>query len=218
MTINFKERNVIKVCRIDVEDFKLEDLDHTMWEVAPKIEINHYWSGEEAPIERHMSAKLLWSNNALFIKFLCNQREPLVINSEPQLQQKTIGLWERDVCEIFIASNPEEPERYLEFEAAPTGEWLDLAIHQMASSRETDWNFHSGMTTKTLIEEDKITISICIPWSAFGYIPKLGERWLTNLFRCVGGGSNRGYLAWQPTYTPQPNFHVPSRFGWMEFI
>ena len=40
-----------------------------------------------------------------------------------------MGLWDRDVCEIFIAPDEHVIERYFEFEAAPTGEWLDVAIH-----------------------------------------------------------------------------------------
>jgi hypothetical protein len=26
------------------------------------------------------------------------------------------------------------------------------------------------------------------------------------------------YLAWQPTYTAAPSFHVPEVFGWLEFV
>ncbi|MGH9959146.1 MAG: carbohydrate-binding family 9-like protein [Pyrinomonadaceae bacterium] len=37
------------------------------------------------------------------------------------------------------------------------------------------------------------------------------------MFRCVGTGKDRGYLAWQPTRTEQPNFHIPKVFGWLIF-
>jgi hypothetical protein len=41
--------------------------------------------------------------------------------------------------------------------------------------------------------------------------------WRINLFRCVGVGDDR-YLAWQPTYTAEPSFHVPEVFGWLDFL
>ncbi len=128
-----------------------------------------------------------------------------------------MGLWDRDVCEIFIAPDTAVPERYLEFEAAPTGEWLDVAIHWMPNKRESDWEFHSGMTTAARAEKDRVIIAMRIPWDDWIHKPQVGERWRVNLFRCVGAGETRGYLAWQPTRTSQPNFHLPQAFGWLIF-
>jgi hypothetical protein len=48
--------------------------------------------------------------------------------------------------------------------------------------------------------------------------PKSGDVWLGNLLRCVGRDPDRGYLAWQPTMTEKPNFHVPEKFGEFEFV
>ena len=128
-----------------------------------------------------------------------------------------MGLWDRDVCEIFIAPDPQVVERYFEFEAAPTGEWLDVAIHWMPDKRESDWKFDSHMTTSSHSLEGSITISIRIPWNHWIHEPQKGERWRVNLFRCVGKDPNRGYLAWQPTRTPEPGFHLPQVFGWLLF-
>jgi len=41
--------------------------------------------------------------------------------------------------------------------------------------------------------------------------------WGVNFFRVEGREEPRGYYAWQPTHTPQPNFHVPGAFGRMRF-
>ena len=187
------------------------------WEHAQAVRIEHYWSGAKAPAGRQAEARILWSSKALHVRFVCNQAEPLVISSAPQTARKTRGLWDRDVCEIFIAPDPQAVERYLEFEAAPTGEWLDLAIHWTAEKREADWAFNSHMTTAAQIEKDRITVAIRIPWNHWIHEPQQGERWRVNLFRCVGAGETRGYLAWQPTRTSEPNFHVPQVFGWLHF-
>ena len=193
------------------------DLDHAEWEKADPVRLTRYWSGEEAPAGRHAEARLLWSEEALNVRFLCHQAEPLVVNATPVVDQKTPGLWERDVCEIFIAPEEGEPERYFEFEAAPTGEWLDLAIHLRPGGREANWHFHSGMTAAGRISEGLVTIAMRLPWAGIGLWPRAGERRRVNLFRCVGRGEGRGYLAWRPTLTVQPNFHVPQRFGWLYF-
>jgi hypothetical protein len=176
-----------------------------------------YWSGEDAPKARQTEARLIWSEEALCVRFICSQSEPLVISDAPQTAEKTIGLWERDVCEIFIAPQAGEPERYFEFEAAPTGEWIDLEIRCKPEARETDWRYHSGMTAAGRIEEERVMVAMRLPWEAFGQRPQAEKLWRVNLFRCVGNGAERGYLAWQPTRTPQPNFHVPQAFGWLRF-
>jgi hypothetical protein len=56
-----------------------------------------------------------------------------------------------------------------------------------------------------------------IPWNHWIHEPQKHERWRVNLFRCVGKDPGRGYLAWQPTRTKEPAFHVPQVFGWLVF-
>jgi len=198
-------------------DLNATDLKSAEWKNAQGIQIDRYWSGAPAPAGRHAEARILWSKKALHVRFVCHQAEPLVVGEKPQTLNKTMGLWDRDVCEIFIAPDLHVVERYLEFEAAPTGEWLDVAIHWSPQKRESDWEFHSHMSTAASVEKDRVTIAMRIPWNHWIHEPQKGERWRVNLFRCVGKDPNRGYLAWQPTRTPQPNFHVPEVFGWLRF-
>jgi hypothetical protein len=206
-------------------DLVPSDFDHAAWNDARPVQIDHYWSGEVAPASRHAEARVLWSAKALHVRFACNQGEPLVVSTTPHTSQKTMGLWDRDVCEIFIAPDPELVEKYFEFEAAPTGEWLDVAIHSTPEKREMDWEFDSGMTVAGLttitksssLELEMVWIGMRIPWNHLIHKPRKGERWRANLFRCIGKDPDRGYLAWQPTKTPQPNFHAPQAFGWLVF-
>ena len=199
-------------------DLSADQLDHPMWTKGKPVQITHYWSGSEAPQSRHAETRLIWSDTALGVRFVCRQHEPLVVNPTPQTAKKTMQLWDRDVCEIFMAPDPSQPERYFEFEAAPTGEWIDLALHWKPDSRETDWDFHSGMTAAARVAKDAVIIAMRIPWDDWIHKPQRGERWRANLFRCVGSGKDRGYLAWQPTRTPEPAFHVPQAFGELVFV
>ena len=195
----------------------VKDLQSSAWNKAQPITIDRYWSGEPAPESRQAEVRVLWSDQALHIRYVFNQAEPLVVTDKPQTEKKTMGLWDLDVCEIFIAPDPQVVERYLEFEVAPTGEWLDVAIDLTSGTREYDWTFNSHMSAAAKIEKDRVTMAMRIPWSESIHQPQPGERWRVNLFRCVGKDPNRGYLSWQPTRTPEPLFHVPKAFGWLVF-
>lgn len=198
-------------------DFDIALLDHDLWYGAEEVGVISYWSGESALTKHRFRTRLLWSDEALYVRFFANRRGPLNVNDEPDLRQKTAGLWERDVCEIFIAPDQNVRNKYFEFEIAPTGEWLDLGIEIVDSKRLTDWDYVSGMGSSARIEDEKIVMAMKIPWKAFGRKPEVGDIWLGNLFRCVGREPDRGYLAWRPTMTEKPNFHVPERFGQLIF-
>lgn len=198
------------------KDFSVSSLRDSSWERARRVRVCNYWSGEEAPEDRHFFVDLVWSERAFYVRFDTFQKEPIVVSRVPNLSSKTIGLWERDVCEIFVS--PNGGRRYFEFEVAPNGEWIDLEIFFEAEERLTNWDYVSGMKVASRIENNKVLMAMKIPWEAFGKKPEAGEVWFGNLFRCVGNGKNRGYLAWSPTETPKPNFHIPEKFGEFEFV
>ena len=52
-----------------------------------------------------------------------------------------------------------------------------------------------------------------IPLAELGPKPGNGTRWRINLYRA--DQANRAWLAFNPTL--QSTFHVPERFGWLEF-
>ncbi len=198
-------------------DIDATELDHEAWNNAESVALTRYWSGAEAPPSRHAEARLVWSPQSLGVRFVCRQDEPLVISANPQTETKTMGLWDRDVCEIFIAPDPDAPTHYYEFEAAPTREWIDLELQTTPGGRETNWEFRSGMTTAARIDGNRIVVAMRIPWSRAIGKPAIGDQWRINLCRCIGKDPDRGYVAWQPTRTEEPNFHVPRVFGSLLF-
>ena len=194
-----------------------DDFENDVWERCESVTIAHLWSGAPAPVERQAEVRICWSDEALHVRFVCNQHEPLVVSAEPKTDRKTLGLWDRDVCEVFVAPDPATPERYFEFEAAPTGEWVDLGIVVTAEGRETDWEFRSGLQAAAKIESTVVKVAMAIPWNSSIPKPGRGDLWLVNFFRCVGPEAPDRYLAWRPTHTPEPAFHVPEAFGPLRF-
>jgi hypothetical protein len=193
------------------------DFENHIWQECQPVQIEHYWSGEPAMVSRHAEARVCWSDEALHVRFVGKQQESLIVANHPHTDKKTIGLWDRDVCEIFLAPNPNEPWRYFEFEAAPTGEWVDLGIVVRPDGRETDWDYASGLTTAAKLEGERLLVGMRIPWSESLPKPQRGDVWRVNVFRCVGPEAPERYLAWLPTRTPEPNFHVPEVFGTLRF-
>jgi hypothetical protein len=204
LTVNFTD-----------EDFTVADVSNDQWTSAAVTTIDHYWNGELAPEGRRTDVLTLWSDSALYLRFDARQTEPLYLNEDPQTQEKTMELWEHDVCELFLAPDPGNVRRYVEVEIAPTGEWLDLVV-DWNKDEPRDWDYLSKMETFARIDDGLVTMAIKLPWSAFGTKPADGDVWLGNLFRQVGFGETRGYLTWSPTMTETPSFHHPEKFG--EFV
>ena len=209
------ESSHLKIRHISRE-FSIDDLGNVLWKKADEITVTKYWSGETAPKNRRFKTRLLWSDTALYIHFEAEQAEALIISEQANLVSKTLKLWDRDVCEIFIAPDKKEPRKYFEFEIAPNGEWIDLAIDLTSGERKTDWEYKSGMRSAAKIGKGSVIMAIKVPFTSLGKTPSAGDGWLGNLFRCVGKDPDRGYLALNPTNTKIPGFHVPQKF--VEFV
>ena len=199
------------------EPLSEDDFDNSIWEQCDPIKIEHYWSGEPAMLSRHAEARVCWSREGIHVRFVGRQQEPLVVSDNPRTDKKTLGLWDWDVCEIFLAPDATQPWRYFEFEAAPTGAWVDLGITVTPSGRVTEWDFASGLTTAAQVEGEQLLVGMRIPWSEAIPQPKVGDEWCVNVFRCVGPEAPERYLAWRPTRSETPNFHVPDAFGSLRF-
>ena len=68
-----------------------------------------------------------WTDTDLYLLFTCPYRK-LNVFEPPQNDRPRDKLWDRDVVEFFLGSDWNEIRRYREFEIAPTGDWIDLAI------------------------------------------------------------------------------------------
>jgi hypothetical protein len=182
-------------------------LDEPAWRKAPSVQLEYESRTSAARPELSTFARALWSDEFLYLSFDCPFTQLTVF--EPTQNKERIGLWEKDVVEAFIATNPDDPRRYTEYQVSPTNERLDVKIP------EKDFAWSSGFETATRVDHQRRRwrAELRVPISAFGAQPAAGTRWRINLYRC--DYANQAFLALSPVLTG--SFHTPQRFGWMEF-
>jgi len=183
------------------------------WERAEPVRFSADWQGQNADPELETEVRVLWSQEMLYLRFVCRYRELFVFEgSEPNGRRD--HLWDRDVAEAFLQPPPAVGKNYKEFEVAPNGMWIDLDVSPTGLV-----DLKSGLTRSVHIDKSKKiwTAELAIPMKALisDFDPALP--WRANFYRIEGGVEPRKYMAWQPTRTPEPNFHVPGKFGVLKF-
>ena len=183
------------------------------WQQAPPLRFSADWQGKNADPQRETEVRLLWTPQTLYLRFAAKFRTITVFpDSEPGGRRDQ--LWDRDVAEVFLQSDSTQPRRYQEFEVSPNGFWIDLDI---APGEKHD--LKSGLTRR--VELDSIaktwTAELAIPMRSLVRNFDPAAAWRVNFYRVEGESEPRFYSAWQPTGTPQPNFHVPEAFGTLVF-
>lgn len=186
--------------------------DHAAWRDAATVELSRTWRGDPAPGGLETTARLAWTSEALWLGFTCGFTE-LDADTVFDAAVERHGLWERDVCEAFVQSPREPgPGGYKEFEVAPTGQWFDVAVR--TPRLDLDWTWNAGLETAAAIDHDlrQWHAVVRVPFTAFGGPPAPGDTWRANLFRIGRVDGVRQFLAFAPTGTPTPDFHVPAAF------
>jgi alpha-galactosidase len=183
------------------------------WKSANPIAFCADWQGKNADPSRETQVHILWSEQNLYLRFECRFCE-LFLFADSAPDGRRDQLWDRDVVEAFFQPDPAREGHYKEFEVSPNGMWIDLDIFPGGRS-----DLKSGMRRSVVLDQGAKTWSaeVAIPIRAVtaSFDPSL--IWRANFYRVEGKQEPRAYLAWQPTLTPQPNFHVPARFGSLRF-
>jgi alpha-galactosidase len=184
------------------------------WQSASPVLFSSDWQGNNPDASRETGVQSLWSDRTLYLRFACRYRE-LFLFPDSAPNGRRDHLWDRDVAEAFLQPDPSLERRYREFEVSPNGMWIDLDI-----SPDGLADLKSGMQRSVFLDEKAQTWSaeLAIPLEALteAFDPK--AIWRVNFYRIEGIKEPRSYLAWQPTNTPEPNFHVPAAFGRMRFV
>ena len=164
--------------------------------------------------------KGFWTDTNLHLLFICPY-ETLNIFLPADSSKPRRKLWDRDVVEVFLGDDWDNIRHYREYEIAPTGDWIDLAIDLDKKGAAGGWR--SGWKTSARIDETARVwyAAAKIPLQSVSTAPvKPGTRWRMNLYRIEGQGEDpqRHFMCWQPTCVigRDPN-HVPENFGVLVF-
>jgi Carbohydrate-binding family 9 len=176
----------------------------------PRLQLRDARDGREPRLSTSVRVGL--REGVLLVRF--DARDAGVVAT---LTDRDAPLWTEDVVEVFLS--PEDPPRlYYEFEVNPLGALFDARIESPELSRvtmrvEPAWTC-PGFSAR--VRRGPAT------WSALLRIPlspmapeQIPSSWRANFYR-VDRGKPDEYSAWSPTLTDPPDFHVPSRFGYLK--
>jgi alpha-galactosidase len=183
------------------------------WCNATAIVFCSDWQAKNPDPGRETRVRVLWSPQTLYLRFECRYRElHLFADSDPNGRRD--HLWDRDVAEAFLQPDPSRERYYREFEVSPNGMWIDLEIFPGGLA-----DLKSGMQRSVGLDEKSHvwTAELAMPMKSLTPHFDPAAVWRANFYRVEGTKDPRAYLAWQPTGTPQPNFHVPGAFGKLRF-
>jgi alpha-galactosidase len=184
------------------------------WQKARPLRFDRDWRGENADALRTTEVRLLWAPECLYLHFHCQFRT-ITVFPDARADGWRYQLWDGDVAETFLQPDPSDPLVYTEFEVSPNGQWIDLAV-----SHGKIEELHSGLQRQVVMDEKSRwwTAQLAIPMKSLTAHFDPSVSWRSNFFRVEGQAEPRFYAAWSPTYSPSPNFHVPSAFGRLMFL
>jgi alpha-galactosidase len=183
------------------------------WRSAKPMLFDSDWQGKNPDQHRQTEVRLLWTPEFLYLKFVARYRLITVFENADTGGRRD-KLWDRDVAEVFLQPDPQQTRRYKEFEVSPNGFWIDLEIANGVLQ-----HLKSGLQSRVSINKPKKTwtAELAIPMKSLTQTFDPTAVWRANFFRVEGPAEPRFYSSWQSTNTPQPNFHVPERFGYLKF-
>lgn len=190
-------------------------LNTSAWRSTPAIPLSPS-SGKQEP---HLPAsfRVCWTDTHLLAAFRCTEE-----NLRCTHTRRDDPLYDEDVVELFLAPDPSDPCRYFELEFSPRAVIFDATVVNPTADGsgrpqvDKTWNC-PGLDVKARIGKKFWEVEVAVPFAGLGVpIPKPGDTWRVNAYR-IDYGPPDFYLAWSPTRTPRPNYHVPNRFGTLVF-
>jgi hypothetical protein len=180
------------------------------WSAIPALPLVENVSGE-SPMQP-TTIQCAWTDNSLRVLFQCLDSDPWATITERDGQ-----LWEEEVVEVFLDPVGDR-ESYFEIEVNPLNAVLDLVLRKNRSGYRKDFAWDcERLQTKVTCTEIGWNAELLIPFASItSDRPRVGTEWLANFYRIDRPKDrDRELSAWTPTLLP--NFHVPERFGRLQF-
>jgi hypothetical protein len=208
-------------------DFRPDgDLTKPVWAGAERVRFNRdaFQRAHQYPELETMVASR-WTEKYLYLALWCRYVELHTFPDEHQAVERW-RLWERDVVEAFVSPQAGLRNRYYEFEVAPNGQWLDLAIDLDAKPKSVhDMQWNSGFEHVTRVDPVRHRWSVEMRIPIASMLPahlEVGMEWRVNFYRVDGsakhGDGGQKLLSWRPMPIANGSFHQPASFGVLRFI
>lgn len=200
--------------RADEEPPVTAELETQFWGTAQWQPISTQWNGKAVDPQWETSFAARWTEGFLYFGFQ-TRFQNLTMADDPVIQTRTPGLWDKeDVVEVFIASDLKHPNCYKEFELSPSAQWIEIDLDRDRNLKNFNWVAGMEGRSTVNIDQRKWQAEFRVPLSSLKMKGvTAGSRVAFNAYRVELKSSL--YLAWNPTMTPEPDFHVPRRFGQM---
>jgi hypothetical protein len=198
-------------------DFELTaDPRSLAWRSTQGVVMESDYFGSHVPNHR-TEVRSRWTKEYLYLLYVC-QYEQLNLKPNPSTAEETPRLWNWDVAEAFLGSDPSAIGRYKEFQVSPQGEWVDLEIDRTGSGRGGGAAWNSGIRVKSRIDPASKTWygEMKIPFAAIGGPPAVGRELHAGFFRIAGMDPDKKKISWQAT--GRTTFHVPEKFGVLRLV
>jgi Carbohydrate family 9 binding domain-like len=178
------------------------------WSNASRIFLADNKSGR-APVWG-TEVRVGWHRDELLVLFICQDPDPWAT-----FTKRDDPLWEQDVVEVFIDPFG-DLDCYFEFEVNPLNTVLDLFVRRVRSGMRKDFNWNcEGLRTATGLLAYGWVAGLAIPFKSMGDCDL--TRWRINFSRIERPKDQpRELSAWSPTFSG--TFHLPERFGGLEFV
>lgn len=180
-----------------------------VWDKAPRAALCDVVTGKPPLLPTSFQWLRDDGQGCFYIRFegkASERRSTFRLHDEP--------LWKQDVFELFLCDEA-RMDAYKEMQSSPWDVRFDGRIsYDEKGRRHLDMSWDAmGWTTRTGFDKGSgRLISIwTLPYGALENKPKSGSSWRFGVFRVAG----EELQAWQ--MTGAANFHVPERFGYLDF-
>jgi hypothetical protein len=121
---------------------------------------------------------------------------PLLSNDTLPYERSAWGLWEHDVCELFVSQAQNQTDvataPYYEFQVSPLGQHVNLKITEPRKTWQE--NLDVGLCVASQIHGSQVwQASICVELQKMGLTKELPI--FGNAYSCLGPSQNRLYMA-----------------------
>src|SRR6266487_1708628 len=201
------------------------DLSEPVWTKAAVL--SPFFQNDGSGPERENTVVRIWyDDTALYLGWTCTDSD-----IQATFTNRDSNFWDEEVVEFFVT--PKELNRYFELQWNPLGGVYDSIVDNEMDERGISHNYKGDVsfTAKGMKSAVKVKgtvgnssdkdefwqVEVMIPFTVLGQLTlKPKEVWRGNFYR-FNRQKDRPVelLSWSPTMVP--DFHQPSRFGYLEF-